>query len=259
MLLVFLMRYRQNFTQQYLAVASGVDQSTISRYLRFTIRILKKFLPTALRITKKIRSIETKRELARIIPGQTIIIDGSHVEIERPTNKEDRKDAYSGKKKKCTFNTNFVTNEFGLIIAISVPFVGSTHDMTMTREDPLDFGKWSESMEDPKTKKQDRIKIRADRGYTGLDAIYPGADIEIPEKRKKGEELTEEQKASNKEKNQRRAIIENMLAMIKQWKRMAGRYNGSADTFAEELEVITGLVNMRLLWDEQKKRPKLDF
>ena len=158
-----------------------------------------------------------------------------------------------------SYNTNFITNAQGLIIAISSPYVGSTHDMTMTREDPPDFGKWSESMKDPDTKKSDRIRILADRGYTGLEAIYPGADIEIPEKKKKGEELTEEQKASNKEKNQRRVIIENMLAMLKQWKRMAGRYNGSAGSFAEELEVITGLVNMRLLWDKHKKRPWLDF
>ena len=114
-------------------------------------------------------------------------------------------------------------------------------------------------MKDPGTKKPDRIRILADRRYAGLGAVYRGADIEIPEKKKNGEEPTEEQKASNKEKNQRRVIVENTLAIIKQWKRMAGRYNGSADSFAEELEVITGLVNMHRMRGKHKKRPMPDL
>ena len=53
--------------------------------------------------------------------------------------------------------------------------------------------------------------------------------------------------------------MKNTLAIIKQWKRMAGRYNGSADSFAEELEVITGLVNMHRMWGKHKKRPMPDL
>ena len=165
-------------------------RSTTSRHPQFATRILKKFLPTAPRITEKIKSIKTRKELARIIPGQTIILDGSHVGIERPTGKKGRKDAYFGKKRSTT-NTNFVTNTLGVVISTSCPFVRSTHDMTMTRKNPLDFGKWSESMKDTWTKKPDRIRILADRRYAGLSAVYRGADIEIPEKKKNGKELTE--------------------------------------------------------------------
>ena len=60
-------------------------------------------------------------------PGQTIILDGSHVEIERPTRK-DRNDAYSGSR--FTLNTNFLTNVLGVIISISIGLLApfTAHD-----------------------------------------------------------------------------------------------------------------------------------
>ena len=87
---------------------------------------------------------------------------------------------YSGKKKTFTNNTNVYTNTGGVIIGISKSSVGSTGDITLLREDPMPFGKWTESMREDSTHKEDRIRIWADRGYQGTGKDLPGATLMSP-------------------------------------------------------------------------------
>ena len=94
------------------------------------------------------------------------MIDGSHVEIERPTKQEDRK-RHILERRSGHLNINFVAN-VGMIIAKSTMFMGNIHDMTMTRKDHPNLEKHFESMKNPKTRR-DRMKIRIDRGYTELE------------------------------------------------------------------------------------------
>ena len=46
--------------------------------------------------------------------------------------------------------------------------------------------------------------------------------------------------------------------MLKQYARLTDPYDGTADEFNEELNIITGLVNLDLLWDKIEKRQPVD-
>ena len=48
---------------------------------------------------------------------------------------------YSGKKRRLTCNTTVYANTGGVIIRPSWSFVGSTGDITLSREDQMQFGK----------------------------------------------------------------------------------------------------------------------
>ena len=188
--------------------------------------------------------------------GGDVFVDGTHCHVQRPTEKTTRRMRFSGKKKQFTNNTNVYTNADGVIIGISKSSVGSTGDITLLREDPMPFGKWTESMRDEATPKEDRIHIWADKGYQGTGKDLPGATLMIPYKRsKKHRILTVEQKAHNHLVNSTRVRVEHSIGRIKCYARLTDPYDGTIGQFNREFNVITGLVNLHLLWDKIDKSP----
>ena len=125
-------------------------------------------LPTAKNVSKEIAACETKEEFKRMALGPgggDVFADGTRCPVQRPSEKTVRRMAYSGKKRRFTYNTNVYTNADGVVIGISRISVGSTGDTTLLREDPMPFGKWAESMRNGSTPEEDRIRVWVDRGY----------------------------------------------------------------------------------------------
>ncbi len=258
-MLLALFHKRTNLTQDALSVLFGIDQATISRYLRFANVILNQILPTADKIQEMIKKTTTKKELKKLIPDNTIIPDGTEVARQRPQDSDARKNTYSGKKKRFTNNTTVITNKDGLIIQAGKTFEGGTHDLKMITDDPIDLGRWSRGMFKENTLKKDRLQVLADKGYQGLEKRYPGINLEMPTKKPPKGELTPQQKKRNKKISSKRIKVEHAIGRIKQWARMTGTYNGTIEEFEEEFMVCTGLANFALLWDHKKKRPSLDY
>ena len=258
-LLLSLLHKKENITQDILEVLFGVNQSAISRYLKFADSILPDILPTAAKITKRIKNAETAEEFEKIVPDRTIIVDGTEVRRQRPQDKTTRDNTYSGKKKAYTFNTTIITNKVGLIIQIGKTFEGGTHDLTMIKEDKIDFGKWSDSMYNSNTPKKDRLEVLGDKGYKGMQKYYPGATVVMPAKKKKGVEFTPEQKAENKAISGRRITVEHSIGRMKRWKIIAGPYRGTKEQFEKDLMIVSGLANFHMLWDRGRNKLKLDI
>ena len=258
-LLMSLIRKKDNPTQGTLQAVFGVDQTSVCRYLKVMDRILASVLPTAKNVSKEIAACETKEEFKRMVPGPgggDVTADGTHCPVQRPSEKTIRRMIYSGKKKRFTYNTNVCTNADGVVIGISRSSVGSTGDITLLREDPMPFGKWAESMRDGSTPEEDRIRIWVDRGYQGTGKDLPGATLMIPHKRSKNHRiLTAEQKEHNHLVNSTRVRVEHSIGRLKRYARLADPYDGTISQFNHEFNVITGLVNLRLLWDKIDKGP----
>ena len=258
-LLMALIRKKDNPTQGTLQAIFGVDQTSVCRYLKVMDRILAAVLPTAKNISKDIAECKTKEEFKRMVPGQDggdVIADGTHCPVRRPSEKTLRRMMYSGKKKRFTYNTAVYTNAGGVIIGMSKSSVGSTGDITLLREDPMPFGRWAESMRDASTPEEDRIRVWVDRGYQGTDKDLPGANLMIPHKRTKNHRvLTAEQKEHNHRVNSTRVRVEHSIGRLKRYARLADPYDEAMGQFNCEFNVITGLVNLHLLWDRIDKGP----
>ena len=173
--------------------------------------------------------------------------------MQRPSEKTLRRMKYSGKKKRFTNNTNVYTNRDGVIIGISESTVGSVGDITLLKERPMPFGKWEEAMHDADRPEEERNRIFCDRGLQGIADHLPGTAPMIPHKKTKKTPLTREQKKHNSRINSERVLVEHSIGRLKRYDRITDPYDGTAAQFNREFNVITGLVNLNLLWDHVRK------
>ncbi len=82
--LLSLMRKRRGPTREQLAAFFGIDQKTVDRYIRFSDAILIEILPTAGRMTERIRNARTIEEVKKMIPDLALIVSEISVEVQCP-------------------------------------------------------------------------------------------------------------------------------------------------------------------------------
>ena len=261
-LLMALMYKKGNPTQGALAALFGVDQAAVSRYIKTLDSMLNTVLPTANSISKDIANAKTKEEFKKIMPGSDggiAMVDGTHCPVNRPSNKQMRSITYSGKKKKFTFNTTVCINENGVIVAISKSTLGSIHDITLLRESPLPFGIWWEKMCSEDTPDEDRVHLFTDLGCKGIEKELLGTNTQQPHKRSKNHRhFTPKEKKENHNVNSIRVKVEHSIGRLKRYGRLVAPYNGTVSEFNNEFNIITGLVNLELLWDKVEKGPSVN-
>ena len=141
-----------------------------------------------------------------------------------------------------------------MIIGISKSTVGSVGDITLLKERPMQFGKWEEAMHDADRPEGERNRIFCDRGLQGIADHLPGTAPMIPYKRTKKSPLTREQREHNSRINSERVLVEHSIGRLKRYDRITDPYDGTAAQFNREFNVITGLVNLNLLWDHVRKK-----
>ena len=253
-LLMTLVRKAHNLGQRELGAFFGIDQSNVSRYLGFALKYDDKLYPTPDNITNYISNIRSREEFKEIVPGRDggeLTVDGTLVERRRPEDNAERKIQYSGKKKRFAISTAMLINKKNYIVGISDSREGSCHDLSVLTQGLPNFGRWTDRMIDGSSMPDEhRIHLKADGGYAGIRNCLPGICCRLPHKKPRNGELTETQKAQNKAHSQSRIHIENVFAHIKNWKRMSGRYEGTAEEFNAEFNGICGMYNKRKMWKD---------
>ena len=71
--------------------------------------------------------------------------------------------------------------------------------------------------------------------------------------------LTQRDRDHNAEVTRARISVEHVIGEIKQYALMRKRYGGTPEQFNDELNVVTGLVNYKRMWDgiKSKEDPSL--
>ena len=150
MVLALIRKYR-NESEGTLGDMFGINQSTVSRYLILTDRILAETLPTPEKIMNLIKEIGTAKEFARLFPDDTgesvVIFDGTHVRFARPLKAELRDSMISYKKKYPSGNTVIMTSADGLILGASKTYNGRVHDIAITRDFLEDMGQFGKMLQ----------------------------------------------------------------------------------------------------------------
>ena len=179
---------------------------------------------------------------------KVLLMDGTHTRTVRPVNADDRRSRYSGKKKYCSFNTNVMTTGNGVIAFKSKSVNGSTHDLTMLRNEAPSFEIWSLLLE--------LVRAIMDKGYGGVEKDGHPIDIETPTKNKpktgKLGGLTQEERDRNKMISAIRIGVEHAIGRIKQHARVAGPYAGTIEEFNQDFSIATGLTNFHHIWEDIK-------
>lgn len=138
--------------------------------------------------------------------AEVLIIDATEHRIQRPQDKEFQHDTYSGKKKTNTLKSMIISTLDRYIHYVSVCYVGRTHDYSLLHEE---F--------DPDLNWFDGYQVRVDLGYQGFAKDYPNAILDIPNKKPRGGQLTEEQKQFNRQLAKQRISVEHTIGGMKRY------------------------------------------
>ena len=185
------------------------------------------------------------------------MLDGTHVRVDRSSDKDRRRADYSGKKKAFTFNTNILTDTRKRILWLR----------NCLRQHPRSHDA-QRGPAGPRDTDSDHVQIRYTRtgpsgpvrgqGIPGHIRNYPGATIRQPARRRPNSDrqtggLAADDLALNKEINGTRIVVEHAIGMIKRYGITTRPFWGTPKELNDEINIISGLVNLNLDWDRIKK------
>lgn len=241
--LVILMYYRLYLTQILLGYLFNLDDSNVSRLISKLRAVLVNVLPVP--VQEKLLFAQTESSRKRISSLEEllekhpefkeVLVDATEQEIQKPKDKQKRKDKYSGKKKRHTTKTQLCSTASKLIIHVTRSVPGKVSDITLLRGTGL--------LHDL----PDDIPIRVDKGYDGIEKDFPERLFHQPAKARRNKPLDFIQKSINRIQNSLRFPVEHTLAHLKRFKLLAGIYRGDDTTYDDTFLAIAGLHNFRKL------------
>jgi hypothetical protein len=239
--LVVLMYYRLYLTQILLGYLFNLDDSNVSRLITKLRPVLLEVLPLPAHETVLFGQVKKKRissleELLEKHPEfKEVLIDATEQEIQKPKDKQKRKDKYSGKKKRHTLKTQITATNTKLIVHVTRSLPGKFSDVNVLRGTGV--------LRDL----PNAIDVRVDKGYDGIDKDFPNRTFHQPSKARRNKALDFIQKCLNKIQNGLRFPVEHTLAHLKRFKLLAGIYRGPEAVYDDTFLAIVGLHNFRKL------------
>ena len=131
--------------------------------------------------------------------------------------------------------------------------------MKMLREDDPDLGQITELAKAEDTPEDKRPKCSSDLGYKKIEEFYPGAEHKQPHKKEQNGKLTKRKKQDNKSIGRRRVPVEHAIGKLKRYRILGRPFDGTIKQFDLTLSILTGLANLKTLWNRKKKKPKREF
>lgn len=267
-LLMLLVYYRVYATQEFLTLLFDVEhKSTICRAVAQMRPVLEAVLPvperartTALSLAEQETARRRKRinnveDFVREYPELSILIDGTEQPKQRPTDKQKRKDHYSGKKKRHTLKQIVTATPGGLILDQSRAVGGQCHDFRAFKEHVAagapGAAVWASFA-------QLRVVCTTDSGFSGIDKLALPVTTRVVEQARRHRPLTPEQKALNRVRSRARIRVEHAIGHRKQYRVASEIYRGRDERYDETMNVVAGLVNLRV-YDRIEARTGLDL
>ena len=156
---------------------------------------------------------------------ERVIVDSFETYVPRPSNHERQKRLYSGKKKRHTLKTQIYTDQAGGILSVGKAYRGPKADIKIYEEEP------------PAALLTEKPR-RGDKAYGA--GKHP--EIETPMKKPKGQELSAEQKAANKELSKKRVRVEHGIRRVKGWRIVRDEYRMPLGLFTSVSSAVVGLI-----------------
>jgi len=165
------------------------------------------------------------------VPAGLYLHDGTERAIVRPTDTEEQRTYYSGKKKRHTVKNIVVINALCKVILLTATCEGKKHDKKAADEASYSFPEGSTLYQDP--------------GFQGF--AVAGVTIHQPKKKPRGQELSAEDKALNRVISAIRIRIEHAIGGVKRYRIVKDQLRNWKDGFRDlVMETCCGLHNFRL-------------
>ena len=164
--------------------------------------------------------------------------DGTERPIGRPTDDEDQKHYYSGKKKDHTIKNVLIVDETGAICFLSDTYEGKTHDKRIADEAHYQL--------------PDGSILAQDSGFQGF--TMPGVSILQPKKKPPRGTLTDEEKEENQWIARIRSLIEHSIGGVKIYRIIHDTIRHWCPWIRDTvMHICCGLYNLRLRQQELRE------
>jgi len=231
--LMLLVYYRLYITYTLTGFLFDLDQSNVCRDIQKIESLIRKCLPIPQKIFNKTKRLQTPEEVEEYFPGFMAFTDCTEQQIPRPEDKKRRKAYYSGKKKRCTVKNQLVVNNKGYIVHKLGHKKGQKHDYKIYKKNH------------PATPKE--VVNIFDLGYLGVEKDFPEQLSALPNKKKRNQELSLEEKEYNKNHSKKRIIIEHTICRLKKYRILADIFRNKLRKYNKVSDIVTGLVNYRIM------------
>jgi hypothetical protein len=236
-LILTLAHLRLGMPHEALAVAFGVDRSTVTRAIGQVRPLLAGrgcALPSGIRL----------RTLADVFAyaaaeGVTLRLDATEIRVRRPrTGRPDRRAFVSGKLKQNTIKATFISDQSGATLFAGGCRPGRMHDTTAARVEGIDA----------QLDAYPQVKVLVDAGYQGLAKEHREQVSAPPLKLRPGAAQARQAlwEAERTEQSSRRIPVEHAIAELKWWRQLQ-RFTGRHEVLPETVTAVAGLVSDRMI------------
>ncbi len=221
-------------TQDVLGYFFGVNQSTVSLYLRRVLPLLEKDGRDRMRLPDPGRKRRRKLDdLLKDMPEIMVVIDTFEQKVQRPQDAATRDDWYSGKKKTHTIKSQVAVDEdTGEIVDIPDSAPGPKADIKLLAESKL-------------LKKLPKgVGSMGDSGYQGIADLHPNSYS--PRKKPRGKDRPQADVAFNTAFSRRRIIVENINNRLRRYQSLSQTDRNHRQNHTRRVRAVAGLVNRQL-------------
>lgn len=173
--------------------------------------------------------------LAAFPEAREVFIDGTERPIQRPQDKDQQKNNYSGKKKRHTRKNLVMSTKQKRIGFLSRTVEGKMHDFTMLK-----------ALAPPRFIPTD-VKQHMDLGFKGYQTQYPDHRISMPQRKPRTRALSEAVKEQNRRKSHVRVLVEHAIGGLKRFRITTDVFRNKRPDFDDTVMLISsGLWNYHL-------------
>lgn len=233
-IIMVLVYYRLYITYTLASFLFDLDQSNVCRDIEKIEPLIRECLPIPQKLYKLTNRLKTKEEVEKYFPGFMAFTDCTEQPIPRPKDRMRKRKFYSGKKKKHTVKNLYTTNQKGLITyKTKHKQRGRKHDYRIYKKNH------------PKLPKE--VTSMFDLGFLGVEDDYPKQKSSLPIKKKKGCELSVQQKEYNINHSAKRMIIEHTICKLKKYRIMNEVFRNRLRKYDRISDIVSGLINYRIM------------
>ena len=221
--LMTLIYLRHNVRHDVVGAMFDYSADTSENVFHEVVPVLRELFPA----TKWEAEKKWRRETPEWTPDDVdlVIVDSFETPVRRPSVNQRQKRIYSGKKKRHTLKTQIMTDQESEILSIDPGHRGPKADLKLYQEKPL-----PEPIADK--------KVLGDKAYQSRE--HP--EMTTPLKKPKGSELTEEQKAENKQLASQRIAVEHGIRRVKAFRILRDDYRLAIGLFPMISSAVVGLI-----------------
>ncbi len=221
--LLVLIYLRHNVAHEVVGQLFGVSADTSENLFHEIVPLLREGCPADRFAAEK----RWKRREPTWTPDAVdrVLIDTFETPIPRPTGGARQRRVYSGKKKRHTLKTQVATDVHGELLAIDAGHPGPSADKRLYERSAL-------PTQFPNAVKQ------GDLAYLGT------ADVETPQRKPRGGQLTAEQQDANRQKASVRVHVEHGIRRLKAFRILREPYRHALGLFPAVAAAVAGLVHL---------------